>query len=478
MARLSEFAGKQLLTVHGIAVPQGALCRSAEECRQQAARLGGDVVIKAQVWSTGRAAAGLVSFDVAAAGELLNYASAVLVEERLPIDREFYAAVVVDDTLRRLLLLFSAAGGTGVEDRSASVVQLPLSVTREPDLTELQILGVPESAADVLLRLYRVARACEARSVEINPLVLSAGRWVALDCRVSVDDYAVFRHPELNINVARELDHEPTGLDRIAWEVERDDYRGTFYFIELSQQDDGIRIGFQGAGGGGSMASLDAAARHGLVAADYTDTSGNPPASKVYRAARIILAQRDLRGYFLCGPGVASQEQFHFARALVKAFRDEALSMPAVLNLGGNGEELAIQIIERYARESGASVEAYGKDHSADFCAQRLRELIEAGSTAPVPPSPVAQPLTPYRFATRTGTITYDHAVCRDCESKACVKECPPQILSAPDGLPVLNITLDDAQRGKCIECLACEVECWYQGKGGASIQLPIPWRS
>src|SRR5258706_4059091 len=215
MARLLEFEGKQLLALHGIAVPQGRLCRSAEECRQEAARLGGDVVVKAQVWSTQRAAAGLVSFDVAACVGMLARASAVLVEQRLPIEREYYAAVVVDDALRRLVLLLGAAGGTGVEDRSASVTQLPLSVTREPTLGELTEFSQRADLADVLLRLCRVARTYEARSVEINPLALCSGQWTALDCRISVDDYAVFRHPELGINVARELDHPPTELDRI-----------------------------------------------------------------------------------------------------------------------------------------------------------------------------------------------------------------------------------------------------------------------
>lgn len=487
MARLFEYQGKRLLKAHGIAVPDGGVCRTAEECRAQAEHLGGSVALKAQVWTTHRADAGLVRFasdpgEAAAVGAaLLEHGREVLVEQRLPAQQEFYAAVVADDADRCLLLLLSPAGGSGIEERGASVARLPLRVSQEPDPAELQALaraaGAPDGVTDVLLRLWRVARSCEASSVEINPLVFSSGRWVALDCRIAIDDYAVFRHPELHIEVARELGHEPTALERVAWLVERDDYRGTFYFIEMPEPEaGGIRIGFQGAGGGGSMASLDAADAHGLRAADYTDTSGNPPASKVYRAARIILAQPGLRGYFLSGPGVASQEQFHFARALVKAFREENLSIPAVLRLGGNGEDLAVQIIERYARESGVTVEAYGKDHSADECAARLRQLIES-APLPRPPSPIPHPPSPakpYRFATRTGTITFDHAVCKDCESKACVQECPPQILSSRDGLPVLNISLEDAQRGKCIECVACEVECWYQGKGGARIDFPI----
>ena len=82
-------------------------------------------------------------------------------------------------------------------------------------------------------------------------------------------------------------------------------------------------IGFHGAGGGGSMMSMDAVLAKGFKLANYCDTSGNPPASKVYRAAKIILSQPGLRGYFASGSGVASQEQYNSARGLVKAFAEE-----------------------------------------------------------------------------------------------------------------------------------------------------------
>ncbi len=80
----------------------------------------------------------------------------------------------------------------------------------------------------------------------------------------------------------------------------------------------------------------------------------------------------------------------------------------------------------------------------------------------------------PYTFASRTGSITFDHDLCANCETKECVKVCPPQILSVENGWPVLNIAREEAQRGKCTECLACEVECWFHGAGGAMIDLPI----
>ena len=95
--------------------------------------------------------------------------------------------------------------------------------------------------------------------------------------------------------------------------------------LQVDESGDGIWVGFHGAGGGGAMMAMDALSRGGLNAADFCDTSGNPPASKVYRAARIILAQPGIQGYFFAGSGVASQEQYHLARGLVKAFKEVGL---------------------------------------------------------------------------------------------------------------------------------------------------------
>jgi ferredoxin-like protein FixX len=331
----------------------------------------------------------------------------------------------------------------------------------------------------VVERLYEVARAYEARSAEINPLVVTTeGKVVAADCRITVDDYAVFRHPELGIEIAREFDRPPTELEKIAFQVEADDYRGTFYFIQMAEdfeKGEGY-IGFHGAGGGGSMMSMDALLSRDYRLATYVDTSGNPPASKVYRAARIVLSLPGIDGYFASGSGVASQEQFHSARGFVKAFLEDRLSVPAVIRLGGNMEEKAIEILERAGPEIPAPLEAYGKDDAVDFCAERLDALIKEGEVKDLPaPLPRAEPKEPYTFESPTGTVTYDHAVCDTCESKICVKTCVRQILKLEEGRPVLNITREDAKRGRCIECLACEVECHFAGAGGGHVELPIP---
>jgi len=477
---------------------------SPEEAAAVVEVIGTPAVVKAQVWTTGRAGIGGIRFVESpkeareAAADLLSLVvrnfpvDRVLVEKRLDIAREFYAGFIIDDSAKRPMVIFSSVGGTGIEEIAAQhpdkVARMHLDVVdglRDYQARDLVrrtgISGkLQMQIAGILVKLWTVTRTYEARAAEINPLVqTTSGQVVAADCRITVDDYAVYRHPELGIDIAREFDRPPTALDKIAYDVEKNDYRGTFYFIQLEQ---GFRkgqgyVGFHGAGGGGSMMSMDAVLSKGFKIANFCDTSGNPPASKVYRAAKIILSQPNIDAYFGSGSGVASQEQFHSARGLVKAFREEHLSIPAVIRLGGNGEDLAVEILEKYTRDLPAPVEGYKKDDTADFCAERLRTLVDQyqPSETGTQPAPQPEPQRPYRFEIMTGSITYDHQACEGCETKICVEACIPQILKLEDGVPVLAISPEEARRGGCIECLACEIECAFQGNGGAYIDLPIP---
>jgi succinyl-CoA synthetase beta subunit len=505
MARLHEYQGKALLKQFKIAVPQGGVATTPEEARTIADELGVPVMVKAQAWVTGRASMGGIKKAAtpdeaaAAAKAMLGMkvkgftVEQVLVEEQLDIAREFYAGVIVDDREQAPLVMFSSVGGTGIEeiaaenpDQVASIhvdIEFGLQDYQARDLVRKTGVGgrLQRDLGGLLVQLYNVARAYEARTAEINPLVQTAdGKLYAADCRVTVDDYAVFRHKDLGIEIAREYDRPPTPLEEIAYAVEAKDYRGTFYFIQMAsdfEKGEGY-VGFHGAGGGGSMMSMDAVLRQGYKLATFVDTSGNPPASKVYRAARIVLAVGPIDGYFGSGSGVASQEQFHSARGLVKAFLEEHLTVPVVIRLGGNSEDKAVEILEQLNGRIPAPVEGYKKDDSPDFCAERLDALIKSGELRDVPPpKPRPEPQKPYSFETVTGgTVTFDHAICATCESKVCVKECARQILSLnEEGLPELNITREEAKKGRCVECLACEVDCLLYGAGGGYVHLPIP---
>ncbi len=504
MARLHEHQGKALLKEWGIRIPEGALARSPGEARGIAERLNLPSVIKAQAWTTGRAELGAIRFAQdpegaeGLAAEILGMeisgvaVESVLVEERLEIADEFYAGFIIDDIEQAPVMIFSRMGGTGIEgiarEHPDAVARIPVSV--QSGLADYQARDLVRRTGvhgklqmrlgDALTKLYSLARTCDARAAEINPLVLTKeGEIVAADCRITVDDYGVYRHPGLGIEIAREFDRPPTELEKIAWKVESGDYRGTFYFIQLESgfsRGDGV-IGFHGAGGGGSMMSMDAILNRGYRMADFVDTSGNPPASKVYRAARIILSQPGLDGYFASGSGVASQEQFHSARGLVKAFMEAPLTAPAVIRLGGNAEERAIAILERARPEIPAPVEGYGKDDTPDFCAARLDALIREHVPPEEGPPGLERepPLQPYAFETVTGgKVILDHALCQNCESKICVDTCVPRILSLEEGVPLLNITQEEARKGGCRECLACEIECYFEGHKGGRVLLPI----
>ncbi|HDT11713.1 MAG TPA: succinyl-CoA synthetase subunit beta, partial [bacterium] len=410
MARLYEFQGKKLLEECGILIPEGGVAQTPDQARRIAEQIGKPVVLKAQVWVTGRAAIGGIKFadtpdqaEKAACGllgmKIKNFVvDHVLVEEKLSIKAEFFAGIVINDVEKSPAVIFSSTGGSGIEeiakDHPQKISQASIDIlTGLRDFEARRLIRktglkgrVQVKLAGVLTKLYKILLKYDARSAEINPLVLTEdGRIYAADCHMTVDDYAVFRHPELGIEIAREFDRPPTELEKIAYKVEESDHRGTFYFFQMTEDisQEEKYIGFNGAGGGGSMMSMDAVLNKGFKLANYCDTSGNPAASKVYRAARIILSQPNIKGYFASGSGVASQEQYHSARGLVKAFLEENLTVPAVIRLGGNFEEKAIEILHTYLKDIPGKVEGYGRNDSPEFCAGRLEKLIDENQSRP-----------------------------------------------------------------------------------------------
>ncbi len=509
MARLHEYEGKRLLRERGLASPRGRVAGSPEEARAAAAEIvgpAGGVVLKIQAWTTGRAAIGGVAFadtpEEAAghAARLLGMrvgafpVEQVLVEEKIAIAREMFVSLFIDDRARAPAMLVSLAGGSGIEERAGAVARVACDVKEGPDEGELARLigeagleeGVRGKVLEAIRAIFRTARECEARSLEVNPLVVTKGGEVlAADCRVTIDDYAVFRHPELGIEIARELDHPPTRLERIAYQVEQADHRGTFYFAQLHTEAEpgslGL-IGFHGAGGGGSMMSMDAitdlgGGKGGFTIANFTDTSGNPSAAKVYRAARIILSQPGLIGYFGSGSGVASQEQFWSAYGLAKAFRELRLDVPAVIRLGGNSEDRAVDIIQRACAGLPGRVEGYKKDDPPRKIAARFAELVEGAGGKVWTPRQVKKP----RFVGAEGACSFEINggrcwidVSRWAEARDVVLANGYGLIADEGGRPVLTVT-DEEVKGKDSELIACEIECALAGQAVLFVELNVP---
>ncbi|MGH8092983.1 MAG: ATP-grasp domain-containing protein [Chthoniobacterales bacterium] len=501
MARLHEYQGKEILAANGFKIPRGRPAKTADQAIVAARELKGEVVIKIQAWTTGRAGIGGVAFAKepeearAHARRMLAMkvgqfpVETVLVEEKVAIEREFFLSFAIDDAARAPIIIFSPGGGTGIEERAASTRRIACEVKSGPlDAQVKEAAGScglsPEQAVqlgDSIRKLFAAARSAEARSLEINPLVLTKeGEFVAADCRLTIDDYAVARHPELKIEIAREFDHPPTELERLAYAVEQNDHRGTFYFAQLATsapaESKGL-VGFHGAGGGGSMMSMDAIVNAGFTIANFTDTSGNPSASKVYRASRIILAQPDLVGYFGSGSGVASQEQYWSAYGLAKAFWELDLDIPAVIRLGGNAEDRAVDILRRISRLLHAPVEGYRKTDSPATVAERFAKLVAGNTDTKWKPRPPRVPefvrgTSALDLPVKGGRVWIDKT--KWATIRLAVETHSGGLIAGRDGAPMAALP-DEEFATKDSELLACDVECRIAGIEGFHLELDIP---
>jgi succinyl-CoA synthetase beta subunit len=506
MARLHEYQGKAILAANGFKIPRGRAASSPDDALAAAKELadgkkGSEVVIKIQAWTTGRAGIGGVAFAKKPA-DVRGHAArmlamkvgqfpieAVLVEEKIDIEREFFLSFAIDDAARAPVIIFAAGGGSGIEERAAATRRIACDVSGGPldsavsEAVASSRLPPAQAAqlAESIKKLFTAARSVEARSLEINPLVLTKdGQFVAADCRITIDDYAVARHPELKIEIAREFDHPPTALERVAYAAEQSDHRGTFYFAQLATtaaKDSKGLVGFHGAGGGGSMMSMDAIVNAGFTIANFTDTSGNPSASKVYRAARIILAQPGLVGYFGSGSGVASQEQYWSAYGLAKAFWELDLDIPAVIRLGGNTEDRAVDTLQRMSKLLRAPVEGYRKTDAPAMIAGRFAELVaNARSTKWKPRAPRVPKFVKDKSATnlpvKNGRVWIDTA--KWPQIRPAIETHSGGLIVDRAGAPAAAPPSEEFAN-KDSELLACDVECRLAGVEGFYLELDIP---
>ncbi len=409
MAKFLEYQGKKYLEKAGIPTPGGEVAKTPDEARKIAEGIGGPVVVKAQVMAGGRGKAGGIKLadnpeeaENAAKQILGMEIKDLIVEEVLiyatqDIAKEYYAGIIINSArnVRAPVLMFSTEGGVDIESvPKEKIAMMNIDVVRGlrpyDTLNMIRSLGVKgrelRQLADVVYKLYGVFRKYDCRMVEINPLAtLTNGKVCAIDCRFQVDDQAVYRQPELGVNIGREFVKEPTEFDLMAWQFEEADFRGTSYSAQMASPEElkkGGYVGYHGLGGGAAILGVDALNKVDLKVADYADTSGNPTASKVYRTAKLIFSQPGIEGYFLAGFMMANQEQWHHAHGLVKALREEIPKrpgFPVVLLLCGNKEEESQEILKTGLAGLNARIEIYDREHvyDAKFLATRFRELVD-----------------------------------------------------------------------------------------------------
>ena len=353
---LYEHMGKELFAAHGIGVPQGIVARDPETARKATEQLGGRSVVKVQVQIGGRGKGGGIKL-VDSAGEAAEAAAAmleggfkdmevnrVLVEELLPIESEFYMAILLDRAVGEYLAMVSSEGGMDIEE----VARTKPAALRRRHIDP--ILGManyqarfltdhlPEKAragaAEVLTKLYEVLTGNDATLVEVNPLVLlTDGRVVALDAKVTIDDSALYRRPELAA-LAGEFPIDPTEARAKAEGLQ---------YVKL----DGS-VGIIGNGAGLVMSTLDVVAQAGGAPANFLDIGGGASAGLMATSLEVILSDPAVRSVLINVFGGITRCDL-VAQGVLEALERVEATVPLVVRLDGTNAEEGRAILEKAA---------------------------------------------------------------------------------------------------------------------------------
>jgi succinyl-CoA synthetase beta subunit len=364
--KIHEYQAKQLLGRHGLPVPLGIPVLQADGLDQAVEQIVHEtgrqtLVVKAQIHAGGRGKGGGVKVVKGvqaarqAAGQILGMrlvthqtgpegrvVKRLLVEEGVSIARELYAGILVDRGCGRVVVMVSAAGGMEIEEVAARTPEAIVKEHVDPalGLAAFQArklsyaLGLTGTAArnatSFLQKLYQAFVALDASLVEVNPLVVTSDeRVLALDCKMTFDDNALDRHPE--VAALRDLDEE----DPSETEARGHDLN----FIKL----DGS-IGCMVNGAGLAMATMDIIKHFGAAPANFLDVGGGATQEKVTAAFKILTADKDVRGIFVnIFGGIMKCDVI--ASGVVGAVAEVGLRVPLVVRLAGTNVEQGTKIL-------------------------------------------------------------------------------------------------------------------------------------
>jgi len=348
--KLFEYEAKSLAQNMGIPVPKGAVASNGEEARDAYKRIGGDVVVKAQVLVAGRGKAGGIKFTSNSdetrerTSEILRLsikgerAKKVLIEQKLSTKKELYVSIVQDRANRCQTVLASGQGGIDIEqvakETPERVVRHRLDQIfgmRSFDARDVALrLGYAgeqlNMLTDILSNLYRLSVVYDAELVESNPLVETQdGKFIAADLRVIMDDNSLFRHPEFQER-SKEVSGEVTSLEAKA--RERD-----LAFVEL----DG-NVGIIGNGAGLVMATIDLVKHYGGNPANFCDVGGGANADHVAAALDVIQSSEKVRLVFInILAGITRCDEV--AKGILEVKKVVGLKKPLVIRMSGTNQD-------------------------------------------------------------------------------------------------------------------------------------------
>jgi succinyl-CoA synthetase beta subunit len=378
--KIHEYQGKELLREFGVPVPQGFVAHSPEEAEAAAKKLGtAIVVVKAQIHAGGRGKGGgvklakspeeareiaqkmlgmkLVTHQTGPEGREVRV---LLIEEGLPIDKEYYLGIVLDRASGRPVFMASQAGGMDIEEVAAKTPEKILKETIDPAVgfrsfqARKLAFGLGISAAlmnqavKFMQSLYSAYEQMDASLLEINPFLLTKdNRLIALDAKVNFDDNAMFRHKEF-LELRDLNEEEPLEIEASKFDLN---------YIKL---DGNIACMVNGAGL--AMATMDIIKLAGGEPANFLDVGGGASQERVEAAFRILLADEHVQAVLInIFGGIVRCDMV--ARGVVEAARNLGIKVPVVVRLEGTNVEEGQRVI----RESGLNFTvAEGMKDAAD----------------------------------------------------------------------------------------------------------------
>jgi succinyl-CoA synthetase beta subunit len=379
---IHEFQAKEILRAEGVPIPPGEVATTPEQVEAIAKKIGGMVVVKAQVHTGGRGKAGGVKLAKTPAeakeiaskilGMQINGLTVyqVLVTAAADIATEAYVGIILDRATKKPVFMVSPAGGIDIEEVAEKtpekILKLPIDTRYGLLPYQASELGFfifddvkkVRAASKIMMSLYQAFMKNDASLAEINPLVVTPeGEVLALDAKISIDDNALDRHPNL-VALRDETAEEPSEVDA---------RNSNLTFIKLEGD-----VGCVVNGAGLAMATMDLVKYYGGEPANFLDIGGSSNPEKVVNALRIITADPSVKVIlFNIFGGITRTDDV--ANGIVTATKANPLKIPIVIRLTGTNEEIAMKILQ----ENGFSASS-----DMDEAVQKAVELAKGGKAA------------------------------------------------------------------------------------------------
>ncbi len=349
--KLYEYNAKEILKKGGIPTPMGKVAKTPEEAEEIAKGFKKPVAIKSQILTGGRYKAGGIKFaenpkivheitrkflSTPIKGETVKK---VLVEEKIPIEREFYLSIFIDRASKSPLIMASSEGGVEIEELASKhpdkIIKyhvdplgefLPYEAREIARKMGLESELIPHMGG-IIWKLYNVFKKYDALLAEINPLILSNGELIAVDAKLEIDDDSIFRHPRLK---------------------EKDEYKASeFAFLKLDGD-----IAVIGNGAGLTLTAMDLIKLEGGEPATFLDIGGGASSKVIKKALELVISYPKVKVIFLNVLGGITRAD-DVARGVINALEDAKRDVPLVIRLTGTNEEKG----QRLLKEAGIPFE-------------------------------------------------------------------------------------------------------------------------